>query len=801
MITLADIRHGVRALLRTPGFTVVALATLALGIGATTMVYSFVAAIFASSSPPSALDREVGLWTYQRSQGAQKGVVSSREFVEWRRRAQAFDRVGAFRRVAFNLGGIDRAVRVSGEMASADLLDVLEYRVAIGRPVAADDERAGAPPVVWLGHRFWVERFAGSADVVGRTVALDGEPTTVAGVLAPRPLQPDVLVPLRLDPADRAFDSRSLFVFARLREGVSLEQARAEMVNVGAALEREFPETHRGWAVNTRPLAEEFIGRNARIVFGMLLGAVTAVLLIGCANIANLLIARGLGRQRDLAIRSALGATRGRLFRHALVESGLLAIAGGALGAMLAYAGLRWLQAALPGATEAVASVPIGPRVLLFAICFSGLATLGFGLVPAVQGTRPDLDALLREGSPRATGGRRWPAWRMALVGGEVFLSVTLLVLAALLVRTLIALQRIEPGFDARGVLTARVTLPASQYATDDAVAGFYERVVADIGTRPAVVHASAASRVPVAGSRYNPNRSLIAEGRPADRDESLLAVDLTVMPGYFGTLGIAVEEGREFDSRDRAGAPLVALVSRAAARQYWAGRNPIGARLRLGDEPEPLQWRTVVGVVADVRNDDIDAPPLPHVYVPLAQRPERTLTIVARAAGDAAALTPVLRAAVAAADADVPLYDVATLERIVWEDLADTRVLVQVLTLFSASALLLAVVGIGGVLAQTVSQRVPEIGLRMALGATAAEVVTLVLRQTIASVLGGLVVGLVASAALARLISSVLYGVSPTDPRTYLLVIGTTAGAAVLAAVVPILRAVRVDPLSALRA
>jgi predicted permease len=796
----SDVSHGARLLARTPGFTAVALATLAIGIGASSMVYSFVTATLASSSPPDDVGRSVSVWSYQRGQGDPRGVVSPHDYMAWRRRATSFDRIGAFRRVGLNLSGIDQPVRVGGEEVAGEYLRIVGRQVAIGRSFTAADESPGAGHVAVLGDRFWRDRFGGDPQVVGRTIRLDGEPATIIGVLAPRPLSPQVVVPMRLGAGGGTDMARSVFVFARLHKDASFEQAREEMAAIARALADELPDTHRGWTVDVRPLAEEFLGRNARLVFGLLLAAVTAVLLIGCANIANLMVARGLSRQRDLAIRYALGASRWRLVGHVLVESALLAGAGGVLGAVVAHAGLAWLHASLPSMSEVAANAHIGLRVLLFATLFSAVATLAFGLVPAFQGASPDTDRVLREASVRtgvSPGSRRLQG---ILVSGEVLLSVALLVVAGLLIRTLVALYAIEPGFDARGVLTSRLTLPEPAYATGERVAGFYRDVIARVTEQAAVVHASAGSRVPAAGSKYNPNRSLVIEGRPARDGESLFALDLTVAPGYFATLGIPLTGGRDFAAADRHDAPLVAIVNQTMARRHWGDRSPVGARLRLGDEDAPDRWRTVIGVAGDVRNDDIDAPPLPHVYVPHAQRPERSMTLIVRSAEDPLALAAPLRAAVSAVDPSLPLYDVATMEQIVREDLSGTRVLVVVLASFALSALLLAVIGIGGVLAQTVTQRVPEIGIRMALGATSIRVVALVLRQTLVSVGAGLALGLALAVALARLIGSILYGVAPLDPGTYAAAIAALLGSALVASVVPAARAARVDPLAALR-
>ena len=708
--------------------------------------------------------------------------------------------MAAWRSTAFNLSGVDQPVRVEAQEVSAGCFELLGVRLAAGRSFGRGDERPGAPLVAILAHRLWVDRFAASPRALGRTLLFDGEPATIVGVLGPEEVGPDVLVPLRLDTVGADRSARSLFVLGRLGPGVSLGQAGAEMVAIAARLEREFPDTHRGWTVNVRPLAEEFIGPGARLAFAILAGAVGAVLLVGCANIANLMLARGLARRRELAVRTALGASRGRLCLQVLTESFVVAAAGALLGLVLAEAGLRWLEWMLPP-DSSLMSLHIDWPVLLFALALSVFCSLFFGLVPALDAARVEVASGLHEGSPRAFGSRRARTLRWSLVAGEVALSALLLVVAGLLGRTLIALERVEPGFDPRGLLTGRLSLPERAYGRGPAAAAFVRDVLERLASDPRVRSASAASRVPAAGSRFNPNRSLAIEGRrnvPGTR--TALAADLTVTPRHFATLGIPILEGRDFSDSDGARAPLVAIVSRTAVDRYWPGRSPLGARIRLGDEPSPSAWRTIVGVVGDVRNDDIDAPPLPHVYVPHRQRPEAAMTVVLRTQGDPLALVGALRAAVAAADPHQALFDVKTMERIFDEDLAGSRVLIQVMQFFAICALLLAAVGIYGVVAHAVARRTQEIGLRMALGASARSVAGLVLRQGLTPVGAGLVLGVAGALAISRVVASVLYQVSPTDPLTYVGVAALLALVATAACLVPARRAARVDPLEALR-
>jgi predicted permease len=573
------------------------------------------------------------------------------------------------------------------------------------------------------------------------------------------------------------------------------------MAAIGRQLEREMPDTHRGWLVNTRPLQEEFVGPQARLVFALLAAAAAAVLLIGCANIANLLLARGITRAREVAVRMALGASRARLVRQMLVESLVLALAGCALGLLFAHWGLGLLRAALAGNESIMERAVVDWRVLAFAAAAAVLSTLFFGLLPALQTVRPDLNQALRDGY-RATGGVRTRRLRAILVASEVAMAVLFLVVSLLFMRTLIALQRIEPGFDSDNVLTLRVALPEARYAADASVAAFYESVLEHLRGARQVTTAGAGLRVPTAGSRWNPSRSLIIEGRPAHDDETLFAADLTVTAGYLETLRIPLVAGRALASGDSAEAPLAVVVNEMAVRRYWDGEAglALGARIRLGDEADAGAWRTVVGIVGNVRNDDIDAPPLPMIYVPHAQRPSREMTLVLRTSVDPLASVADARAAVAAVDPEQPVYEIKSMTQVLEDDMRQSVLLISIMGIFAAVALALAALGIYGVVSHAVAQRTHEIGVRMALGAALRDVVGLVARQGLTPVAAGLAFGLAAGFGVSRLMGSILYGVTPADPFTYLSVAALLAGVALLACVAPARRAARVDPLLALR-
>jgi putative ABC transport system permease protein len=531
-------------------------------------------------------------------------------------------------------------------------------------------------------------------------------------------------------------------------------------------------------------------------MFALLIAIVSAVLIIGCVNIANLLLARGVARRGEIAMRLALGAGLWRLTRQLLMECAVLALLGGVLSLIVSRWTLQILMSL--GAVDSpwLAAGGTNVRVLALTGIVALFATFAAGLAPVIAARRANLVDGLR--SSARSHSRNTRSITQLLVAGQVALAVTLLVLAGLATRTLIALQRLDPGFDIDNVLTASVTLPDA--VSPEAAAEWTERALLEIRRLPAVVSAGATSRLPFAGSRWNPNRGLVIDGQPALDDEAgRWAVDYAVTPGLLETLRIPLRDGRTFTAADGAGAPLVAVVNETLARRFWGHRSPLGARLRQGDEPEG-QWRTVVGVVGDVRNDDADQPPAPYLYMPMAQQPSRTMTLTLRTISDPAAITDALRGAVAAVDSDQALYDVRTM-RAVWEsDLEGTRVLIQVIGALALVALGLAGLGVAGVTAQSVAQRTREIGVRLAVGATAREVGALVARQGLRPIVVGLTIGLASGLGLARLMRSILFQVSPADPVTVAAAVALLFAVGIAATIGPVVRAARLDPLAALR-
>jgi predicted permease len=790
-----DLLTAFRQLTRAPGTAAAAVLTLAIGIGATSAVFSFVTGVLSAASPAPDMERLVALWSHNRSESETKGLVSPADFLDWTARAQSFAAIAAMQGASFNLSGAGTPLRVAANLITPSYLAVFRWHPVLGRPFTDEDVRPGASRVVLVSHAFWRDMLASRPDIVGALVRLDGEPATVIGVLPHIPMVSGIFVPLTLGERRQERSARTLFVWGRLQDGITLEQARAEMRRVGEDLEREFPDTNRGWTVNTQPLQEEFVGPQARLVFALLAGTVATVLLIGCVNIANLLLARGAARRGEIAVRLALGAGGWRVVRQLLVECAVLSV----LGAVLSLAVSRWtIQVLLtlgPVDSPWLANGGVNARALLVTAAASLAATVIAGLAPALAARRANLVSGLH-----ATGRSGGHATRRAtrlLVGAQVALAVTLLVVAGLATRTLVALEQLEPGFDMDNVLTAAVTLPDAM--SPDAAARWIEEAVARAQRLPGVTSAGAISRLPFAGGRWNPNRGLEIEGQHVADDVGRWAVDYVITPGLIESLRLRLIDGRAFTSADGPHAPPVAIVNQAMVRRFWPAGSPIGARLRQGGIAAG-PWRTVVGVVADIRNDDADQPPLPYLYLPLSQQPARSMVLTLRTAGDPAALAEPLRRALAAFDADQALYDVRTMRDVWLADLQGSRTLIQLMGALALIALGLAGLGVWGVAAQSVGQRTREIGVRIALGASAVQVGSLIARQGLVPIAAGLIVGLAGGLALGRVMRSILFQVAPTDPVTLVTTLSVLAVVGIAATLGPAVRAARLDPVVALR-
>jgi putative ABC transport system permease protein len=800
---LGDLRYAIRSLGKSRGLTAVAVLVLAIGVGANTALFSAVDAALLEALPYPGADRLVSVYTTARSDPSERLGISPADYLDWRARSASFEALAAYRGWNFSLGGSDGAERVEGAVVAAGLFPLLGVAPERGRAFAASEEGSGERAAV-LSHGLWTRRFGGDPGVVGRSVRLNGEPFVVRGIMPdafrfPAGAELWVLPRRRvpespLDPAGEKSEERGhgyLDVVGRLRPGVSLAAARAEMDAVARRIERENPSTNMDSGVRLTPLREDLVGA-ARPTLLVLLAAVGLVLLVACGNVGALLAARATSREAEIAVRVSLGATPRRLVRQLLTESAVLGLAGGALGMVVAVWGVGPLATLVPAGLPSPAEVGASAPVLAFTLVLSLATSLLFGLLPAFQSSRVAPATRLREGA-RSTR----TAWSRGaggfLVAGEIALSALLATGAVLLLRSYARLQDVDPGFDARGVLTAQLALPAATYGEPDKRAAFVADVLERARALPGVEAAGAVSRLPLRPG--NSSRTLQLEGespaRTADADFRVAT------PGYFTAMKIPLLAGRDFDEADRAGRPGVAVVNRALAGLAWPGRDPLGRRISIPDEGGELE---VVGVVGDVRHAALAEEPNPEVYVAFAQDPWPFFTFTLRSATGAAGLAPALRDLVHDADPDQALSQVRTLPGVVEDSLARRRLAARVLGLFAGVALLLAALGVYGILSYSVSRRSREIGVRMALGARRADVFGLVLRQGLLLTVAGLGAGLLLALALTRVLASQLYGLSARDPVTYIAVGALLVSAGVAAASVPARRLASADPLTVLR-
>lgn len=801
-----DARHGLRTLARTPGFSAAAVLALALGIGATTVIFSVVDAVLLRPLPYDRPER-LAVVLHRGT-----NPVAPANFFDWRREASSFERMGAAEAWSPNVAGGDQPEKVDAVRVTADVLPLLGVRPLLGRVFLPDEEQPGREHVVVLGYRLWQRRYAGDESVLGRTVTLDGTPYTITGIMPPGFAFPpfwstgaELWAPLPL--AERAANRRaqSLRVFARLKDGIGLERARAEMATIAARLEQSYPGTNR--QVVARALDDIVVG-NVRAALLVLLGAVGFLLLISCANVAHMLLARAAARHKEIALRVALGASRARMIRQLLTESLVLALAGGAAGVGLAAAGLRALMAAGPARLPRLETVALDGRVLAVTIAVSVLTGIVFGLAPALQASRRDLTESLREGERGSTVGTGHHRLRRVLMGSELALALVLLVGAGLMIRTFAALRGIDPGFQPGHVLTGVVSVTGAKAGEPARRRAFYAEVLEQVRALPGVVSAGAINHLPLAGDTWGFGFHVEGHPLPAPGDMPG-ATYRVVMPGYFRTMGLPILRGRDFVDRDDLEAPAVVIVNEWLAERYWPGVDPVGRRMTLGEPGPDATWLTVVGIARNAVRGEWAATPDEEVYLPLLQsrsylestRPQYSfLTLVVRTAGDPAALSPALRAAVRAADASVSLSSVQTMDAVVAQSTSSPRFYLLLLGTFAAVALAMAAVGIYGVTSYSVARRTNEIGIRMALGAKPADVLRLVMGEAAAVAAAGAIAGMVAALALSRLMAGLLYGVAATDPTTFAAVCAVLTLVALAATYVPARRAAGVEPLAALR-
>jgi putative ABC transport system permease protein len=809
---LQDLRYGARMLLKSPGFTLIAVITLALGIGANTAIFSLVNSILLRQLPFRRPEQLVRVDSRRLASG--KYPFTLQDFIDYRDQNQSLSGIAAYASWSANLTDQGEPEQLQGLRISANAFELLGVEAAAGRVLAPGDDAPGQQYVAVLSYGLWRRRFGADPQLVGKKLTLNGASYTVVGVLPPQFFFPngvreaELAVPLAPD-ADplRGLRASTNFLrgLARLKPGVTREQAEADLTAVAERIRRQYPVSNaQKLGVTLSPLREEVVGA-FRLALWVLLGAVGMVLLITCANLANLALARATGRRREMAIRAALGATRRRLVHQLATESLLLALFGAGFGLLLAFYGIDLLLALGPATLPRASEVDIDFRVLGFTLALSLLAGALFGLAPAWQATRVSLDEELKGSGRGASGGKRQNRARSLLVVSEIALSVVLLAGAGLLIKSFLRLQAVNPGFEVENALAIRLSLPKAQYSNRAAVTAFYEKLRPQFESLPGVEAVGFVSALPLSGVLYSIPFTI--EGRATSPDEAHRADYRVVDAGYFRALKIPLIAGREFNERDAAETPPVALISQNLARRHWPQGSPLGARLRINDNNQGPRLVEVVGVVGDVKHLSLDGEPAPHIYLPVRQAHEdgvawltNTQYWLLRTTVDPLTLSAAARREIQAVDRNAPASNVRTMEQYLAASVAPRRFNLRLLSIFAAAALILAGAGLYGVISHGVAQRKRELGIRIALGARACDVLKLVIGQGMALAAIGVALGLVAALALTRLMEGLLFGVSAADPLTFMVIALLLTFVALLACYVPARRATKVDPLIALK-
>ena len=811
---LQDIRYGVRVLLKNRSFAAVAVFALALGIGANSAIFSVVNSVVLRPLPYKDSDRLVTIYSSLLQPGLEKIVVSAPELADFREQNNSLDEVAAYDFQGVNVTGGDEPERIRAALFSPNLLPLLGVDPLIGRGFSALEDQPGHSQVAVLSYSLWQRRFAGDPNVTGRSIAVDGKSLEVIGVMRGDFHFPDadteLFLPLTISPELLTEDNRGshyLSVIARLRPGVSIERAQADVNAVAQRMSVEHASTYRsGYGAHVIAMRDDIVGDVRQTLF-ILLGAVGFVLLIACANVANLLLARGAARQKEVAVRTALGATRLRLVRQFLTESAILAIVGGGLGLLLALWGVEFLVALSPASIPRINEISLDARVVAVTIGVSLLTGFLFGLAPAMQFSKPDLNETLKDAGRSSTDGRHRQRLRGLLVISELALSIVLLAGAGLMIKSFIRVQGANPGFNTENLLTMRLSLPRSKYSDFNHQTRFFQELIERIHAQPGVQSAAAINALLLSGSTAD--RSFKVEGRTAAPGEPGPDEELRIISsGYFPTMGIPLFRGRDFTERDNSGAPRVAIVNQALADRYWPGDDALGKRIAYSGlgEGKP-NWCEIIGVVGNVKHSGPDTPTKPEVYLPYLQPLFSTATstigpmyLVIRSAAPPANLAPAIRGVIATIDANQPVSNVKTMSERLNAAIAQRRFNMLLLVIFAGVALLLASIGIYGVMSFAVTQRTRELGIRMALGASASNLLRLILGQGMALALIGVIGGLAASFVLTSLINSLLYEVSATDPLTFFAVSVILIAVAMGACFIPARRAMKVDPMVALR-
>jgi putative ABC transport system permease protein len=803
-----NIRYALRGLRQRPVFTIIAVITLALGIGASTAIFSVVHAVLLRSLPYGNSDRLTMVWENNKKRGVTDNVINLGNFYDWKDQSKSFEDLAAFFDMTAKLTGDDKPEEVAAEIATPNLFSVLGVNALLGRTFTWDDDKPNQPDAVILSYSLWQRRFGGDDHIVGRHFSVNNHDATVIGVLpanfswymAKRSMNnkpPEMWRPWSISNDSRERHGRFAMAVGRLKAGVTPETAQAEMDTIDARLEKAYPDFDTNWGVSVVPLRLQFSGEIRKPLL-ILLGAVGFVLLIACANVANLLLARGVSRQKEFAVRAALGASRGRIVGQLLMESLILSLLGGALGVLLAWQGTDLLVALSPPALFGASSVKINATVLAFAFGISLLTGIVFGLLPAFEATRFNLQGSLKEGGRNVGGGTRTHRLRGAFVAAEIALAFVLLIGAGLLIRSFTRLQSVDPGFSAMHVLTMSVNLSPWKYDTDRKTIDFVKQAVAQLQTLPDVEVVGAINSLPFNGPHSG--TSVEIEGQPPPQPGQHLTTGICVTDAnYFKAMQIPLRRGRFFNSEEATDMRHVVIVNETFVQKNMPGVDPIGKHVTIEMKQHDFPTE-IIGVVADSKHTSLDGEPEPMAYWPQPELGYRAMTFVVRTHGDAMGMAASARNVIHTLDPQQPVREVNTMENLLAKSTAKSRFNTVLLAVFAAVALLLAAVGTYGVMSYSVTQRTHEFGIRMALGAGAQDVVRLVLRGGMKLALIGVVAGLAGAFALTRLMTSLLFEVKPTDALTFIAVSISLIVVALLACYIPARRATKVDPLVALR-
>ncbi len=804
---LNDLRYGIRALRRTPAVTVTALVALALGISSNTAIFSVADAFLFK---PLALKEPERLVMLPESRGNQpiggNRNVAPANFEDWKRQATSFQQLAACQLISYNITGQGEPEGVLGDRVSSGLFELVGARPVMGRVFRPEEDQPGREQEVILSFGLWQRRFASDPEMIGKTVRLDGRPHTVVGVMPKDyhfPMGAELWTPMAMGDKERAVrGTRYMDVVGKLKPGVSMRQAAAEMETIAKRLAQMYPETNRDWQVRVMPIRDFLLGSLTRTYTWMLLGAVGFVLLIACANVANLQFARATFRAKEIAVRTALGASRWSVVRLLLTESLLLGIAGAVGGIWLAQWDVEMIQAYMPPEIARFVSgwdqIRIDGRTLLFTVLVAVIAGIISGLAPAIESSRPNLNETLKEGVRGSSIGRSRSRLRGVLLTGEIALALVLLVGAGLMVKGVRGLISVNQNLAPESLLTLRITLPESKYKESPQISAFFGRALEALATLPHVESATLATSVPY-GNLSRTSRFTI-EGRPEEVGELRVAQDQIISPNYFGTMRVALREGRMFSTLDGADSERVAIISEDLARRYWPTDKALGHKIKLGAADSTESWLTIVGVAEKVRYDWWSGEPTPAIYRPYAQTGRPYAYLALRSSGDPLALVAGARQRIAALDAELPIFEVMTLEKVISESILGLSYVAVMMTVLGGIALVLACVGVYGVMAYAVSERTREIGIRIALGAERRDVLRMVIARGLVVTGIGLSIGFVLSLLLARLLASFIFGVSATDWQIFGGISLALAAAAILACYVPARRAMGIDPVEALR-